>query len=95
MMGSPHLHHASDEIQAVAVCKTNFSSPFCSPLIDVPVRVAPALPKLSLQYMYDLAIIAKHAGKNTGKRLALLCVDMARHKCIHPDQVLKSSIPLA
>jgi hypothetical protein len=33
VMGSPHLHHAS-------------SPPF-SPLIDVPVGVAPALPKLA------------------------------------------------
>ena len=36
VMGSPHLHHAS-------------SPPF-SPLIDVPVGVAPAIPKLALQY---------------------------------------------
>ena len=62
-MGSPHLHHAS-------------SPPF-SPLIDVPVGVAPALPKLALQYTFELAMVAK------------------RHKCIHPDQISKSSIPLA
>ena len=37
--GSPHLHHAS-------------FPPF-SPLIDVPVGVTPALPKLALQYTFE------------------------------------------
>jgi hypothetical protein len=40
-------------------------------------------------------MVAKHADKNKGKRLALLFIDTAWHKCIHPDQILKSSIPLA
>jgi len=80
-MGSPHLHHAS-------------SPPF-SPLIYVPVGVAPALPKLALQYTFESAMVAEHEGKNKGERLAMLLVDMARHKCIHPDQISKSSIPLA
>ncbi len=41
------------------------------------------------------AMVAEHEGKNKGQRLAMLLVDMARHKCIHPDQISKSSIPLA
>ena len=81
VMGSPHLHHAS-------------SPPF-SPLIDVPVGVAPALPKLALQYTFESAMVAEHEGKNKGERLAMILVDMARHKCIHPNQISKSSIPLA
>jgi hypothetical protein len=83
VMGSPHLHHAS-------------SPPF-SPLIDVPVGVAPALPKLALQYTFESAMVAEHEGKNKGERLAMamLLVDMACHKCIHPNQISKSSIPLA
>jgi hypothetical protein len=80
-MGSPHLHHAS-------------SPPF-SPLIDVPVGVAPKLPKLALQYTFESAMVAEHEGKNKGERLAMILVDMARHKCIHPNQISKSSIPLA
>ncbi len=40
-------------------------------------------------------MVAKHEGNNKGKRLAMLLVDMAHHKCIHPDQISKSSIPLA
>jgi hypothetical protein len=40
-------------------------------------------------------MVAEHEGKNKGQRLAMLLVDMARHKCIHPDQISKSSIPLA
>jgi len=40
-------------------------------------------------------MVAEHEGKNKGERLAMLLVDMARHKCIHPDQISKSSIPLA
>jgi hypothetical protein len=81
VMGSPHLHHAS-------------SPPF-SPLIDVPVGVAPKLPKLALQYTFESAMVAEHEGKNKGERLAMILVDMARHKCIHPNQISKSSIPLA
>jgi hypothetical protein len=77
VLGSPHLHHAS-------------SPPF-SPLIDVPVGVAPALPKLALQYTFELAMVAKCEGKNKGERLAML----SHHNCIHPDQISKSSIPLA
>jgi len=59
--------------------------------------VAPALPKLELplQYTFESAMVAKHEGKNKGERLAMLLVDMVRHKCIHPDQISKSSIPLA
>jgi len=79
--GSPHLHHAS-------------FPPF-SPLIDVPVGGAPALPKLALEYTFELAMVAEHEGKNKGERLAILLVDIAHHKCIHPDQNWKSSIPLA
>jgi hypothetical protein len=81
VMGSPHLHHAS-------------SPPF-SPLTDVPVGVAPALPKLALQYTFESAMVVEHEGKNKGKRLAMLLVDIARHKCIHPNQISKSSICLA
>ena len=40
-------------------------------------------------------MVAEHVGNNKGERLAMLLVDTARHKCIHPDQILKSSIPLA
>ena len=58
VMGSPHLHHAS-------------SPPF-SPLIDVPVGVAPALPKLALQYTFESAMVAEHEGKNKGERLAMI-----------------------
>jgi hypothetical protein len=35
-------------------------------------------------------MVAEHEGKNKGERLAMLLVDMARHKCIHPDQISKS-----
>ncbi len=82
-MGSPHLHHASDVFQAVAAdLQDTFTPPTCSPLDDMPVGVAPALPKLSLQYTSESAMVAKHAGKNKGKRLALLLIDMAWHKYI-------------
>ena len=40
-------------------------------------------------------MVAEHVGNNKGERLAMLLVDTARHKCIHLDQILKSSIPLA
>ena len=81
VMSSPHLQHAS-------------SPPFL-PLIDVPAKKAPAPLKLQLQYTFELAVVAEHQGKNKGKRLAMLLVDMARHKCIHPNQISKSSIPPA
>ena len=90
---SPHLHHASDVdvIQAAAVnLKYIFTSPACSLL-----GVVLALPKLALQYTSDSAMVAEHAGKNKGKRLAVLFVLMAKHKCIHSNQISKSSIPLA
>jgi hypothetical protein len=94
--GLPHLHHASDVIQAVAAdLQDKFTSLPCSPPIEVPVRVATALPKLALQYTFELVMVAKQAGKNKGKRLALILIDMVQHKCIHPDQIPKSSIPLA
>jgi hypothetical protein len=90
---SPHLHHASDVdvIQAAAV---NLQDKFM-PLACSPLGAVPTLPKLALQYTSDLAMVAEHAGKNKGKRLAVLLVDMAKHKCIHSDQISKSSIPLA
>jgi hypothetical protein len=41
-------------------------------------------------------MVAEHEGKNKGETLAMLLVGgIARHKCIHPDQISKSSIPLA
>ncbi len=40
-------------------------------------------------------MVAEHAGKNKCKRLVFLLVDMARHKCINPNQISKSSILLA
>ncbi len=100
---SPQSYDASDVIVQDPVAMDlqdhfDFAStaPY-SPLFDKPVQVAPAppaLPKLALQYTYESTIVAKHAGKNKGERLALLMVDMARHKCFHPDQNSKSSIPL-
>jgi hypothetical protein len=77
------------------VLQDNFASPPYSPLIDKPVEVAPALPTLALQYTFESAIVAKHAGKNKWERLSLLFADMARHKCIYPDHTSKSSILLA
>jgi len=33
--------------------------------------------------------------RTKARRLALILVDMVRHKCVHADQISKSPIPLA
>jgi hypothetical protein len=96
--GSPQLYHASESIVQAPVAmdlQDNFASPCYSAVIDEPIKRAPALPKLALQCTFESTIFAKRAGKNKGERLSLILVDMARHKCIYPDQISKSSIPLA
>ena len=69
IMGSPDLHNASDESKAYAEDFLGaLTTPTFSPLIDVP-----ALPpqKLALQYSYELAMVAKHAGN--AKPMHYLC----------------------